>query len=31
MIMENEQVAAANHLNIVVNWTVELKRLVPSK
>jgi hypothetical protein len=29
--MENEQVAAANHLNIVVNWAEELKRLVPSK
>ena len=31
MIMESEQVAAANHLNIVVNWTEELKRLVPAR
>ena len=31
MIMESEQVAAANHLNIVVNWTEELKHLAPTK
>jgi len=27
MITESEQVAAANHLNMVLNWTEELKRL----
>src|SRR5262245_273881 len=31
MIMESEQVSAANHLNVVLNWFEELKRLVPSK
>jgi len=31
MIVESEQVAAANHFNIVLNWFDELKRLVPAK
>ena len=31
MVMESEQVTAANHFNLVLNWFEELKRLVPAK
>ncbi len=31
MIMESDQVAAANHINVELNWFDELKRLVPAK
>ena len=31
MIMENQQAAAATHINVVLNWFDELKRLVPAK
>ena len=29
MIKESEQVTAATHINIILNWQEELKRLVP--
>jgi hypothetical protein len=31
MVVENEQVAAATHITVVLNWFDELKRLVPAK
>ena len=31
MIKEREQVAAATHINVVVNWFEELKARVPTK
>ncbi len=31
MVIESEQVAAATHINVVLNWFDELKRLVPAK